>query len=254
MKLTVLQSGSAGNGYLLQGRNTSLLIECGVRPEELFRQTDVLVSRIAGALVTHEHGDHAKYVRRYAALGIPIYASRGTLSGCGPLHGAARVHPITAMQTVHVGAFTVRPFDVVHDAAEPLGFIISHRECGRILFLTDTAYCKYDFHDFNLDHIIVEANYDDGLLDGNEVNGLVDPARAERTRRTHMSIRQSCELIRSFQTADLKTVVLIHLSKDNGSAALFAKKAEETALFARVFVATGSLSIDMNKNENFAVL
>lgn len=247
MRLTVLASGSAGNGYLLEARHSALLIECGVKPETMMRRTAVPISRIAGALVTHEHGDHAVFADRYAALGIPIYASRGTLDAIGPVKGTTR--PIWPMTTFYVGEFAVSPFDTKHDAADPLGFIIYHPEAGRILFLTDTAYCPYDFRDLCLDHIMIEANYDDTILDGNVANGLVDTARAARTRGTHMSLKRACELIRADQTADLKNVILIHLSRHNADAEQFARRAAETALFARVSVAKAGLSIDLNKFE-----
>ena len=249
MRLTVLASGSAGNGYLFEARHSALLVECGVKPEVMMRRTAIPVSMIAGALVTHEHQDHAGFAGRYAALGLPIYASRGTLAALPKFVAGARVRPVQAMQTFHVGEFTVNAFDTRHDAAEPLGFIIEHPEAGRTLFLTDTAFCPYDFRALYLDHMLVEANYDDGLLDANVANGIVDAARAARTRRDHMSLRAACELIKADQTAELKTVLLIHLSGDNANPAEFASKAAETALFAHIDVARAGLSIDLMKYE-----
>ena len=249
MRLTVLASGSAGNGYLLEARHSALLIECGVRPEELMRRTAVAPSRIAGALVTHEHSDHAGFADRYANLGIPLYASRGTLQRMPRLQPGATVRRVHAMQSFRVGEFNVNAFDTRHDAAEPLGFVIEHPEAGRILFLTDTAFCPYDFRGLHLDHMLIEANYDDRLLDGNVANGLIDEARAARTRRDHMSLRTACELIRADQTAELKNVVLLHLSRNNGDPDEFARQAAESALFARISVAKAGLSIDLMKHE-----
>lgn len=249
MRLTVLASGSAGNGYLFEARHSALLVECGVKPETMIRKTAIPLSTIAGALVSHEHRDHAGYATRYAALGIPIYASAGTLAEVGPFNPGARVKAVKAMRVFHVGEWKVMPFDVRHDAVEPLGFIIEHPEAGRILFLTDTTICPYDFRMLGLDHILVEANYDDRILDGNVANGKVEEARAVRTRGSHMSLRSACELIRADQTAELKTVVLIHLSGDNADPAEFARKAAEAALFARIEVARAGLSIELKKNE-----
>lgn len=247
MRLTVLASGSAGNGYLFEARNSALLVECGVKPEVLMRKTALPLSKIAGALVTHEHRDHAGFADRYAALGIPIYASAGTHQAIAPIRGTVRF--LQAMRTFYLGSWKIMPFDTRHDAAEPLGFIIEHPEAGRTLFLTDTAFCPYDFRGQCLDHMLVEANYDDGLLDANVANGVVEAARAARTRRDHMSLRAACELIRADQTAELKNVILIHLSSQNSDAAAFARKAAEIALFARVHVARPGLSIDLMKYE-----
>lgn len=247
MRLTVLASGSSGNGYVLEARHSALLIECGVKPETMMRRTAVPVSRIAGALISHEHDDHAGYASRYAGLGIKIYASEGTIKamkGIVPEYQASVLRP---MQVRYIDDWKVMPFDVRHDAAEPLGFIIEHTEAGRILFLTDTVFCPYDFRALGLDHIMVEANYDDALLQSNVANGLVDAARAARTRGTHMSLRGACELLRADLTAELKTVILIHLSQQNADSESFARKAAETALFAKIAVAKAGLSIDLNK-------
>lgn len=64
-----------------------------------------------------------------------------------------------------------------------------------------------------------------------------------------MSLRQACELIQADQTAELKTVVLIHLSSQNANAREFARSAAETALFAKIAVAKAGLTIDLKKNE-----
>ena len=249
MKLTVLASGSAGNGYLFEARHSALLVECGVKPETMMLKAAVPISRIAGALVTHEHGDHAGYAGRYAALGIKIYASEGTIKAMKGIVPEYQASVLKAMQVRYIGEWKVMPFDVRHDAAEPLGFIIEHREAGRILFVTDTSTVPYDFRELGLDHILVEANYDDRIMDGNVANGLVEASRAARTRGTHMSLRQACELIQEDQTAELKTVVLIHLSSQNANAREFARSAAETALFAKIAVAKAGLTVELKKNE-----
>ena len=249
MTLTVLASGSAGNGYLFEARHSALLVECGVKPETLMRRTAVPLSKIAGALVTHEHQDHAGYAGRYAALGIRIYASEGTIRAIDGIVPEYQASVLRSMQVRYIGDWKVMPFDIRHDAAEPLGFIIEHPEAGRILFLTDTVMCPYDFRELGLDHILVEANYDDAILDGNVANGVVDEARAARTRGSHLSLRGACALLRADQTAELKTVVLLHLSMQNADREAFARKASETAIFARVAVARAGLSIELNKNE-----
>ena len=249
MTLTVLASGSAGNGYLFEARHSALLVECGVKPETLMRRTAVPVSKIAGALITHEHSDHAGCARKYANLGIRIYASEGTLKaikGIVPEYQASVLRPL---QVRYIDEWKVMPFDVRHDAAEPLGFVIEHPEAGRILFVTDTSCCPYNFRDLGLDHIMVEANYYDPILDCNVANGLVDEARAARVRGTHMSLNDACELLRVDQTAELKTVVLIHLSRWNADRDVFARKAAETALFAKIVVAKAGLSVELNRFE-----
>lgn len=249
MRMTVLGSGSAGNGYLLEGTTSALVIECGVKPEELFRRTSIAPSKIAGCLVSHEHGDHAAYAGRYASLGLHIYASEGTIRGIKGIVPEYQASVLRAMHVQYIGEWKVSPFDVRHDAAEPLGFIIEHPEAGRILFVTDTRMVPYTFRSLNLDHIMVEANYDDRIMDGRVESGEVDQAQAARVRGTHMSLGAACDLIRANQTANLKTVTIIHLSSGNADARRFREFATKAALFAKIEVASAGLVVEMNKRE-----
>lgn len=249
MRMTVIGSGSSGNCYLLEGRDSALVIECGIPPERMFRETGILPSRIAGCLVSHEHGDHAAFAKRFAAMGLTIYASLGTLSALGATRdGGFRCRSVQTMQIFDVGPFRVRAFDLRHDANEPLGFIIEHPECGRILFVTDTMFVPYSFRSYDLDHIMVEANYDDGIVDDNILADKMTPDRAARIRRTHMSLRSACELIEANDNSNLKTVTLLHLSSGNSDASEFARQARKSAPLVEVYVAERGLSFNMNKN------
>ena len=247
MNLTVLASGSSGNGYVLEGRGSALIIECGVSPEKMMQNTWVPMSYIAGCLVSHEHGDHAAYAERYADMGMQVYASAGTLEACG-LQGGKAV-PLKAMQTVMVGDFIVRPFDVRHDAAEPLGFIIEHPECGRLLFVTDTRMVPYNFKSLCLRHIMAEANYSDRILEERVGAGDLAPAQAARVRATHMSLDAACELVKANETQELESVTLIHLSDRNADRREFADAVHKCVLFAKVRVAHAGLSFDLSKND-----
>ena len=249
MKLTVLGSGSAGNGYLLEGNRTALVIECGIPPERMFRRAKVKPSKIAGCLVSHEHGDHAGFAKRYAALGMDIYGSAGTLEALGMTQEGSRARTLRSMETRRIGDWTVYPFEVRHDAREPLGFIVEHPECGRILFVTDTRFVPFNFRKFRLDHIMVEANYSDTILDDNVLDRKVAADQANRVRLTHMSLRSACELVQVNDNPNLKTVVMIHLSGGNADASAFVREMAKSAVLAKVYVAAAGLSIELNKNE-----
>ena len=246
MKLTVISSGSAGNCYVLGGRRSALIIECGVAPERVFKATDVVPSKVAGCLVSHEHGDHAGFVGRYAALGITVYASEGTLHALEMRRGCS---PLRVREAKQVGEWVVKPFRVFHDAAEPLGFIIEHPECGKVLFVTDTKFVTYSFRLERIDHIMVEANYSDDIIDDNILADRLSMDRAARVRQTHMSLRSAIELVRANETPALKTVVLLHLSSGNADPDLFARETRKSARLAQVYVATAGLTIELNKNE-----
>lgn len=252
MQMTVVSSGSSGNCYVLQGRRSSLLLECGVRPERVMKDVPRLDwSKLSGVLVSHEHGDHAGYAKRFMQLGVDVYASSGTLSAIGLQHQrhAFELTSFSPRWVGDIGEFKVYPFNVEHDAAEPLGFIIEHQECGRILFVTDTRSCGCTFRKMELDHIMVEANYGDEIIDRRVETAEIPISQASRVKMTHMSIRSACELLRANETGNLKTVTLIHLSDRNSDEGRFVKMAEESVLFAKVRAARPGMTFDMNKEE-----
>ena len=247
MRLTVLASGSSGNGYLLEGRNSALLLECGVRPEVLFRMSDIRPGKIAGCLVSHEHGDHAGFADAYANLGLQVWMSEGTAEKLPKMAG--RVSILKAMHSKVIGDFIVRPFDVRHDAAEPLGFIIEHEECGKILFVTDTRIVPYSFKQYRVDHIMVEANYSDAILDERVGAGEMDIERAARVRGTHMSLLSAIEMVERNETERLKNVILIHMSGQNSDPERFVKEMRDNVLFASVRAAKPGLTMELKYNE-----
>ncbi len=80
MKLKILGSSSSGNGYVLVSENESLIIEAGVRVIEVKKALNFQVSKVAGCIVTHEHGDHSAFADEYIKAGFDVFMSRGTAS------------------------------------------------------------------------------------------------------------------------------------------------------------------------------
>lgn len=56
MRLTVLNSGSSGNGYLLECGNEILIVECGVPFMEVKKALNFDLSKIVGCFISHSHG------------------------------------------------------------------------------------------------------------------------------------------------------------------------------------------------------
>lgn len=244
MLMTVIASGSSGNGYVLQGRRSALIIECGVTPEKVVQTAATLCwSQVVGCLVTHEHGDHAGYASRYMDLGLQVYASAGTLRALGLTSKLA--HPLQPLQGRRIGDFQVFPFDVRHDAAEPLGFVIGHPELGRLLFVTDASAIPYTFKKMGIDHIMIEANYADNILEGEVKDGALTIERAQRIRHTHMGLREAQKVVQDNETGRLKTVTLLHLSSQNASPTAFQRRMQAAVLFADVKVAQPGLIVKM---------
>jgi phosphoribosyl 1,2-cyclic phosphodiesterase len=240
MQLKVIGSGSSGNCYLLEGETSALVIEAGVHPMELKKAIGFNISKIVGVMSTHSHLDHCKYLNDFSKSGIKVYASpevidSRAISGPNVFLFAGKVEQI--------GDFKVLPFEVEHDVP-CFGFLIHHEEMGNILFVTDTHYIKYTFD--NLDHIMVECNYDQEILDDNILNGRLPAIVRSRVMKSHMSIDTAEELIKANDTSNVKNIVLIHSSEGNSDKNAMCERIRNLT-GKRTYVAEKGLTLNFNK-------
>lgn len=218
MTLLVLGSSSAGNAYLLTATNGErLLIECGVRHTELLRAMDFDLANLSGCLLSHEHGDHAREVRWVTGRRIPLYCSHGTAEALG-IDEDPMLHPLTSKQTVQVGSFSVLPFSVQHDAREPLGYLVEHREMGRLAFITDSYLLSFRLP--KVTHWMIECNYSQELIEERLASGALHPAQYKRTLRSHMSLDACRTTLLRHDLRTARQVILLHLSEGNADESL----------------------------------
>lgn len=221
MKLRILGSNSSGNAYLLEGLKETLLLECGVHHKQIMQAVGFDLDPIVGCIVTHNHGDHFKWADGIAAYGIEIYGSHGTIKDkIGGKYGH-RYNTVKAGVPFSVGGFSIYPFDVIHDADEPLGFIIQHEEAGKILFITDSSYSQYTFKGIN--HAIVEANHSEEYLRQQVLSGKMEYFVYKRLIDSHMSIETCEKMLLANNLTDVINIVLIHLSDSNSHEQNFKK-------------------------------
>ena len=243
MKLKTIGTGSTGNAYILSNGDEALLIECGVNIKEIKKALDFDLSKVVGCLVSHEHKDHCKSIEDVMKLGINVYSGPGTLHAC-ELITQTRAKPLKSKQTVKIGNFKVLAFDVKHDAAEPLGFLIEHPDCGKVLFLTDTYYCEYTFKGLN--NIIIEANYSKEIIDRKFGSDSGKEFLRNRILRSHFSLANCKDMLSANDLTQVNNIVLIHLSDSNSNEKQFQK--EVTDLTGKnVTVASNGMTINFGK-------
>jgi len=243
MVLKVLSSSSAGNCYILDNGKEALVIEAGVAFSEVKKAVDFDIKRIVGCLISHEHGDHAKEAQKFLDARIPVYTSTGTAESLG-LSDKRLLAKMNDCGIYHIHNFTVQPFDVQHDAAEPFGFLIHHRETGHVLFATDTYYLAYTFN--NLNNILIECNYRQDILDENSNAGRVPKAQRDRTIQSHMSYDTCLQTLRANDLRSVNKIVLIHLSDGNSNAAEF-RQGIADATGKSVHIADKGMILQFNK-------
>lgn len=249
MKLKVVGSSSAGNGYVLDAGGEALLLEAGVPFIETKKALGFQIAKIKACLITHEHKDHAGRIEEVMASAVPCYCSEGTARAI-QYRSRRRPGTLAAGKIYQFGSFQVMPFDVVHDAAQPFGYFITHPDLGQdhesILFATDTAYLRHTFT--GLHTVLIEANYSLPLLAEGTRNGRIPAAVRDRIIKSHMSLEHAVATLQQNDLSRLHNVVLIHLSSDNSNAAEFKLYAEQKirAAGAEVFVAAPGLEITLN--------
>lgn len=240
MKLIVIGTGSKGNAYLLQNEREALLIECGVNIKDIKAALNFDFSRLVGCLITHEHGDHAKSINDLMGFGVKVYSTKGTHTALRTIYGH-RSKVIEYHKVFTLGNFKIMPFDVLHDAVEPCGFLINHPETGNVLFLTDMVYSAYTFKD--LHNIIIEANYEEGIAR----RKLTDMEfLRNRIIKNHMSLATCVKTLKANDLSKVNNIVLIHLSDSNSDERLF-RETISNATGKSVTVADNGLEMDFNK-------
>lgn len=104
------------------------------------------------------------------------------------------------------GEFKIMGFYVPHDGCPNYGFLIEHEEeMGRLLYLTDLEYCPYSFKNLRVQHLLIEANYIEDLVNREAENYA-------HQIRGHCSLNTCKGIVEANKTLDLRTVTLIHLS------------------------------------------
>lgn len=225
MDIHVIASSSTGNCYRVTDGHTPLLLECGLPFKQIQQRLNFQTSELTGCLITHEHGDHSKAVKGMLKAGIDCYMSQGTSDVLGV--NGHRVKIIEARNQFQLGTWTVLPFDVQHDAAEPLGFLLRSGWTNgeKLLYLTDTYYCKYKFRGLN--YIMIEANHSYDILNANARSGSVPGEHRNRLIRSHMSLENVKEFLKANDLSRVHAIYLIHLSAGNSDADLFKREVQE---------------------------
>lgn len=220
MKLTVLSSGSEANGYILQNESEAIVIECGCSLARCEEALGYNMSKVAGCLISHEHGDHARFAAKYVKR-MPLFATQGTLDSLR-LENGSNATAMPLKTTMQIGGFKVMAFATQHDAIQPCGFLIKHPDMGLLLFATDTYYLRYTFQGLN--YIMIECNYDKHILDDNTRNGIVPMAVRERVLRSHMSVADCIKALKANDLSQVRAIMLLHLSGNNSNADNFLQR------------------------------
>jgi phosphoribosyl 1,2-cyclic phosphodiesterase len=228
MKLKCLGSGSYGNCYLLTADNgETLLLDAGLPIMDIKRGLNWNIKCVVGAICTHAHKDHSLSVQDLEHMGIPVFKPYESLEPMeiGFTGGIIMAFDLTTLD----GKWTHTNADGTECPC--YGFLITHPEMGKLLYITDTEFCKWRFADVN--HILISCNYQKKYIDDENV------AKRNHVFRGHMELGTVKDFVMANKTDSLQNVILCHLSRDNAEPSECVAEVKKIAPMAYVDVAQG---------------
>lgn len=226
MKLKCIATGSTGNCYLLTSDNgETLILDCGIPIKEIKKGLDWNIKDVVGVLCTHKHLDHSKSLKDFETMGIPVFVPYISKKPMKIGNGDFRVQAFDL--TTIDGSWTHT--DANGEPCPIYGFLITHKEMGRMLYITDCEVVKWRFKDIN--HTLLGVNYDKDLIDRDNTG------KANHVFRGHLSIDTACDFVKANYSDSLQNVIMCHLSSENSDRDSFIEKMKKVAYGANVDVA-----------------
>jgi phosphoribosyl 1,2-cyclic phosphodiesterase len=216
MRLSILGSGSSGSAIYLEHEGAALLVDAGLDPAEVRRRASgaalVAPPVPAAVLISHEHRAHAEHAAAYAALGVGLRGSAGTVQALGEA-GVASSALGTLEPEETIGPFRVTSVPVPHGgAAEPTAFIIDGPG-GRVGILTDCGHPSPKVAEAftQVNALLLETHHDADLLRA----APYPPALRRKLggRLGHLSNDDAAAMLRTIGRPFPRVIVLCHLSR-----------------------------------------
>ncbi len=222
LKFCSLASGSSGNCQFVGSNDTKLLIDAGLTGKYIttaLQSIDIDAKTIDGILITHEHSDHIKGVgvlmRRFD---IPLYVNEKTWEVMKDKIGSVEGKDIRLFNTCDsffIGDIKVKPYNIFHDAIEPVGFSFVHNK-SKISITTDSGCINDEIINEikDSDLLVIESNHDVEMVKFGKYPWFLK--KRILSDLGHLSNEAAGEIITQVvKDGNVKYVVLAHLSKEN---------------------------------------
>lgn len=228
MDFVSIASGSSGNCIYVGEGDTHILVDAGIsakRIEEGLNKLDLTTKDLSAILVTHEHTDHTAGIGVIARkLEIPIYATKGTISGILNTKTLGDIPcdlftEVVADTKLVINELNINPVRISHDALEPVAYRISNGEKSVGVCTDLGVYTDYTVNSFKgVNALLLEANHDVNMLQVGSYPYYLK--RRILSDKGHLSNENSGRLLSRLLHDDMKMVFLGHLSKENNLAEL----------------------------------
>jgi phosphoribosyl 1,2-cyclic phosphodiesterase len=221
MRFSVLGSGSRGNSVYIESGKTGILIDAGFSGKEIDTRLKLIgrdLSNVCALCITHEHNDHVRGIGVLSRrCNIPAYSNCGTFSaGEKQIGKPFSREEFETGDLLQIGDLQVRSFQVSHDAADPVGYVVSDGKVS-IGYCTDTGKVSHLMcrRLAECNGLILEFNHNLQMLK----NGPYPLPLQQRVRssRGHLCNEDAAVFLADLIGNHLRTVVLAHLSETNNT-------------------------------------
>ena len=210
MQLKILGSSSAGNCYILENNTSALIIEAGVKFSDVQRKLKFNIRKIVGVIVSHEHGDHAKYLHEFKRAGIPVFQSQECETGTKTKSNQILKH----LEKIKIGEFGIIPFELNHDVL-CYGFYIYHDEMEGLVFITDTSFVDECYRFKHVKTFMIECNYDDQTIFNNQLDHSDGFDYSRKAKERHLSLESAADFLSRQDKKITEQIILLHPSSGN---------------------------------------
>ncbi len=224
IRISPLASGSSGNSILISSGDERILIDVGISCRALnqrLRDFDLDLSQIQHVLLTHEHSDHIRGMDvtscRYPHL--QFHANSRTARAARymiPRVDENQLNIFQNLKTIQLGKFSVLPFPVPHDAADPVGYRISDGE-HTVIVASDLGSITPDVLEYSrgADALVLESNHNLEMLENGPYPHYLKARIA--SAYGHLENGLTVKLLREVMTRQTQAVILTHLSEQNNT-------------------------------------
>lgn len=234
-KLITLGSSSSGNCYILDCDNEQLIIELGVSWKEIMKGLNYDITKVRACLTSHIHKDHSKSIPNAIKYGLSVISCEEVQT----IHPQVKV--LKKGVKMRLGGFKVQAIPLQHNC-ECYGYLIEHNSISKLIFATDCNSVPYRFK--NVNHFVIECNYDADILIDNMCNNVYSQSASEN----HLELNDTIEFLKQNYSSALQSVTLIHLSNGNINAETAKQRVKDELGFDNVYVADKGLIVELNKD------
>lgn len=216
MKCASLISGSKANCFYIESRHEAFLIDAGLsfpKLEKTISELAINPDKLKGILVTHEHEDHVKHLKRVSsALKLPIYLTEETMKKTGISSQYTNI--IKAGDQLSFDTIDVQTFQVLHDSEMCLGFVFTS-ENKKIFYVSDIGSFDDNILSYaeNADFIGIEANYEPIMLEQCAYPKYLKDRISGGAG--HLSNPEAVSFVKNTASTKTKNVMFLHISENS---------------------------------------